>query len=182
MIITAPISGTITELNANVGQSINNAPFITIEKMDDMLIKFYVEERDLGLLQVELSVEITFDAYPDAPVSGSITMVEPALNTFEGSSVAVVWAALNETTEFPLISGMSADVEVIAAETRDALLVPIQALREITPGSYSVFVVQPDESLRMVMVSVGLRDYANAEILSGLNPGDLISTGAVETK
>jgi len=62
------------------------------------------------------------------------------------------------------------------------LLVPIQALREIAPGSYSVFVVQPDETLRMVVVTVGLQDYANAEILSGLKLGDIVSTGAVETK
>jgi hypothetical protein len=45
-----------------------------------------------------------------------------------------------------------------------------------------VFVVQPDQSLRMVVVTVGLQDFANAEILTGLKQGDVISTGAVETK
>jgi multidrug efflux pump subunit AcrA (membrane-fusion protein) len=182
MTIKAPIQGTVTELNANIGQTTNNAPFITLESLDNMLFKFYVEERDLSLLQVGQPVEVTFDAYPDTPVGGSIIKVEPVLKIFEGSSVAVVWAALNEMVDFPLLSGMSADVEVIAAETRNALLVPIQALREISPGSYSVFVVQPDGTLRLVVVSVGLQDYANAEILGGLNQGDIISTGSVETK
>jgi multidrug efflux pump subunit AcrA (membrane-fusion protein) len=134
------------------------------------------------LLAIGQPVQVTFDAYPNEILDGSITLIEPALNTFEGSSVAVVWAELNAPVDMPLMSGMSADVEVIAAETRDALLVPIQALREISPGSYSVFVVQPDGSLRMVIVTVGLQDYANAEILSGLEQGDIISTGSVETK
>lgn len=62
------------------------------------------------------------------------------------------------------------------------MLVPIQALREISPDSYSVFVVQPDGSLRMVTVTIGLQDYANAEILSGLEQGATVSTGSVETK
>jgi HlyD family secretion protein len=181
-ILTAPISGTITEINSNVGQAVNNSPLLTIETLDDMALKFYVEERDLGLLAIGQPVQVTFDAYPNEILDGSITLIEPALNTFEGSSVAVVWAELNAPVDMPLMSGMSADVEVIAAETRDALLVPIQALREISPGSYSVFVVQPDGSLRMVIVTVGLQDYANAEILSGLEQGDIISTGSVETK
>lgn len=181
-ILKAPISGTVTELNGSVGQAVNNAPFITIETLDAMALMFYIEEQDISLLKIGNKVEVTFDAYPSVIVNGSIAMIEPALKTFEGNSVAVVWATLDEPMEIPLLSGMSADVEVIAAETRDALLVPIQALREISPGSYSVFVVQPDESLRMVLVTVGLQDYANAEILSGLEQGDIISTGSVETK
>jgi multidrug efflux pump subunit AcrA (membrane-fusion protein) len=181
-VLTAPISGTITEINSNVGQAVNNSPLLTIETLDDIALKFYVEERDLGLLAIGQPVQVTFDAYPNEILDGSITLIEPALNTFEGSSVAVVWAELNAPVDMPLMSGMSADVEVIAAETRDALLVPIQALREISPGSYSVFVVQPDGSLRMVIVTVGLQDYANAEILSGLEQGDIVSTGSVETK
>jgi HlyD family secretion protein len=182
MVLSAPFSGTITTLSSSVGQMVNNAPLLTIESIDDLLLKFYVEERDLSLLAVGKPVQVNFDAYPNVIVNGNITMIEPALSTFEGSSVAVVWAKLNEPVDIPLLSGMSADVEVIAAETRNALLVPIQALREISPNTYSVFVVQPDGSLRMVVVIVGLQDYANAEILSGLEQGDIISTGAVETK
>ena len=71
---------------------------------------------------------------------------------------------------------------MIAGEAKNALIVPIQALRELTPGSYAVFVVQSDGSLKMTPVTVGLRDYANAEILSGLQAGDVVSTGTVETK
>ena len=36
--------------------------------------------------------------------------------------------------------------------------------------------------LLLTPVEVGLMDYANAEILSGLKVGDVVSTGNVETK
>jgi len=181
-VMVAPISGTVTVVNANAGQAVNNTPFVTIEILDQLVLKFYIEERDISLVKPGNRIEVFFDAYPDIPVGGTISYLEPAIQTFEGSPVAVVWAELEDTIDFPLLSGMSADVEVIAAEANGALLVPIQALREIAPGSYSVFVVQPDETLRMVVVTVGLQDYANAEILSGLKLGDIVSTGAVETK
>ena len=49
------------------------------------------------------------------------------------------------------------------------------------PGEYAVFVVGSDGSLEMRAVEVGLMDYANAEIISGLELGEEVSTGIVET-
>jgi hypothetical protein len=45
-----------------------------------------------------------------------------------------------------------------------------------------VFVVQPDGQLKLTPVTIGLRDFANVQILSGLQAGDVVSTGTVETK
>ena len=42
---------------------------------------------------------------------------------------------------------------------------------------YAVFVVQPDGELAMRPVEVGLQDVVNAEILSGLEAGEVISLG-----
>ena len=61
---------------------------------------------------------------------------------------------------------MSAEVEIIAGEAKNALLVPAQALRELAAGSYAVFVVQPDGQLKLTPVTIGLRDFANVQILS----------------
>ena len=48
------------------------------------------------------------------------------------------------------------------------------------PEQYAVFVVLPSGELEMRFVEVGLRDFVNAEILSGLEPGETVSIG-VET-
>ena len=44
---------------------------------------------------------------------------------------------------------LNAEVEVISAEARNTLLVPLQALRELGPDQYAVFVVQPDGELEL---------------------------------
>ncbi len=180
--LVAPISGTVTGLNATLGQSVSNSPLITIESLDQMVLRFFVEEQDIYLLKVGNPVLVTFNAFPNNPLSGQITYIEPTLTSVDGNPAAVAWASFNPSGDVTLLSGMSADVEVVAGEAKGALLVPVQALRELAPGSYAVFKVQADGSLKMVPVTVGLKDYANAEILSGLKAGDLISTGAVETK
>jgi len=76
---------------------------------------------------------------------------------------------------------MNAEVEIIAGEARNVLLVPVQALRELSPDQYAVFVVDANGELELRLVEVGLMDYVNAEILSGLAPGDVVSTGEAET-
>jgi multidrug efflux pump subunit AcrA (membrane-fusion protein) len=53
----------------------------------------------------------------------------------------------------------------------------VQALRELGEGQYAVFVVQPDGELVMRPVEVGLQDVVNAEIVAGLEAGEVISLG-----
>jgi multidrug efflux pump subunit AcrA (membrane-fusion protein) len=77
--------------------------------------------------------------------------------------------------------GVNASVEVIAGSTENALLVPTEALREIAPGEYAVF-VEVDGDLQMRQVEVGLMDYTYAEIISGLEQGDKVSTGTMQTE
>ncbi|MCJ7620676.1 MAG: hypothetical protein MUP64_10720, partial [Anaerolineae bacterium] len=76
--------------------------------------------------------------------------------------------------------GLNATVEVIAGSAENVLLVPVEALRELSAGEYAVFVMV-DGKPQMRQVEVGLMDYSYAEIISGLEQGDQVSTGTVET-
>ena len=180
--LLAPFSGTVVSLKLTPGQSVNTSPVITLATLDEMLVKFYIDETDLPGVSAGNPVLYTFDAYPDTPLQGEVAMIESTMQTVDGSPVVVLWGALQMQAELTLLSGMSAEVEVITGEAHDALLLPVQALREIAPGSFAVFLVNPDGSLELTPVTVGLRDFASAQILSGLNAGDVVSTGTVETK
>ena len=180
MTLSAPFSGTITELNATVGQAVGTSPILTISTLDTLWLEFYLEESDLSLLKNGGQLVVVFDAYPDLEVHATVIKINPALVTLDGSPVVQAWAQYDADTQINFFAGMSADVELIAAETYDALLIPVQALRELAPGSYAVFVVAGNGELEMRPVEIGLRDFANAEIVSGLEKGDVVSTGTVD--
>jgi multidrug efflux pump subunit AcrA (membrane-fusion protein) len=180
--LTAPFDGTVTSLNAVAGQTVGTTPIMTIATTEKLLVRFYLDETDLDKVAVGNRVTFTFDAYQNQPVDGEVIIVEPTLQVVDGTPVIVVWASLPAKTDFSLISGMTVDVEVIAGESLKTLILPVQALRELAPGSYAVFIVDANGQLVMTPVTVGLRDFANAEILSGVKVGDVVSTGTVETK
>jgi hypothetical protein len=70
---------------------------------------------------------------------------------------------------------MTVEVTVIAQATYNAALVPLEALRELSTGQYSVFVVKDDGTLELRLVQVGLKDLVNAEIASGVQAGEVVS-------
>jgi HlyD family secretion protein len=181
--LRAPMAGTVVAVQAQIGEAVGTAPIITLADLDAPLVRFWVEETDLLSVAVGNPVEIFFEALPDLSFPGQIVRVDPALVTVDGTPAVQAWASVDLSAHpVSLLSGMTADVEIIAGQTEGALLVPVQALRELSPGQYAVFVAQPDGTLELRPVEVGLRDFANAEILSGLERGDTVSTGTVATE
>jgi multidrug efflux pump subunit AcrA (membrane-fusion protein) len=180
--LLAPFDGKLTSLDVVEGQSVGTASIMTIATTEKLLVHFYLDETDLDKVAVGNRVTFMFDAYQNQPVDGEVVIVEPTLQVVDGTPVIVVWASLPVETDFNLMSGMTVDAEVIAGESLQTLIVPVQALRELAPDSYAVFIVDAAGQLIMTPVTVGLRDFANAEILSGVKVGDVVSTGTVETK
>ena len=182
-VLIAPMAGTITALKADVGEAISTSPIVTLSDLGQSLMRVVVEENDANTAVVNNPISAVFDAVPDVTYHGAIVRVDPILVSVDGSPAVQAWATLDTAnSKNALISGMSAEVEIIAGEAKNALLIPAQALRELTPGSYAVFVVGADNQLKLTPVTVGLRDFANVQILSGLKAGDVVSTGTVETK
>ena len=181
-VLRAPFDGTIVDVTAIPGQYVT-ASFITLDDLEGSLIEFWVEESDLSGVAVGKRVEVTFEALPDDVFTGQVIRIDPALVTVDMTLAVQAWARLDlsatqsSANPVTLLGGMNAEVEVISAESRDTLIVPIQALRELGTEQYAVMVVQPDGEMVLRPVEVGLKDLANAEIRSGLEAGETVSLG-----
>ena len=176
--IRSPMAGVVTAVSAQSGDSVTMGPIIGLANAQTAQVRFWIEELDVAAAVPGFPVSIVFEAFPEYIYSGQITRVEPALVDVEGASAIQAWASIDMTQHTaPLLFGMNAEVEIIAGEARNALLVPIQALREISPGQYAVFVVGRNEELEFRPVQVGLRNFISAEVVSGLEEGETISTG-----
>jgi len=173
--LVAPAAGTITAVNAQIGASAGSS-IITLADLDTPQILFWVEESDMSSAAVGNAIETTFEALPDYVYPGKILSVDPTLVTVSNTP-AVQCTASIDLSAYPvkLLSGMNATIEVVAGEALNALLVPIEALRDNGSGQYFVFVVKSNGELEMRTVEVGLKDAINAEILSGLEEGEVVT-------
>ena len=175
--LTASMDGTVTALTLEAGNSAGSTS-VTLADLDAPRVRFWVEEADLGSVLVGNKVNLTFESLPERTFTGKIVRVDPALVSVGNTQAVQAWASVDrpaQPTQF--FSNMTVEVEVIAHETRNALLVPVQTVRELAPGQTAVFVVKSDGKLELRLVQVGLQDFVNAEILTGVNPGELVSQG-----
>lgn len=180
--LKAPFAGVVTAVNAGVGETVSGS-LIVLSDLSRPMIEIYLDESDLNMVGPGYEVEVTFDALPDQVFTGTVTRVDPQLTSSNGVSVVRAVVQL-DTDSFAkpqtLPAGLNATVEVIGGRAENALLVPVEALREISDGQYAVFVmVNGEPELRLV--EVGLMDYTYAEILSGLEAGDTVTTGVIAT-
>jgi RND family efflux transporter MFP subunit len=179
--LISPISGLVTDLTASVGDHVGTDSIITIADLNQpYTIEAYFDAEDWSKVRVGYETEVTFDILPDDVFTGKVTLVYPELDTSSNSSLVHAIVKLNEAIDANLPSGTSAAVDVISGRAEDAVLVPVEALHEIDGGKYTIFVMQ-NGTPRLRTVEVGLQDITYAEIKSGLEAGETVTTGIVET-
>ena len=179
----APISGIMMSINAQVGDTVGASAIVTIADTSESYLEIFLDETDWGMIAVDYPVEVIFDVLPEKTFSGKVVQVDPALYTAQNTAVVRGIVRLDDASfsgSKPPV-GSAAAVEVIGGRAEEAILVPVEALREASPGQYTVFVMVDDEP-KLRVVEVGLQDLFYAEILSGLEVGDVVTTGIAETE
>jgi len=182
--LVASLDSTLMSIDASVGETVGTNAIITLADLSHPLLTVYLDETDLDKVAVGYEVEVVFDSLPDITFTGHVIEVNPSLQTVSGTSTVMAQVQLDvDSFSKPqsLPVGSNASVEVIGGRAENAVLVPVEAIRELGLDEYAVFVMEDGEP-ELRIVSVGLMDYTSAEIISGLEPGDIVTTGVVETK
>jgi len=181
--IVAPISGTVMSIDTRVGDSVGSGTtVITIADLNQPYLEIYLDESDWTNIQIGYEVDVIFDILPDKSFTGKVTQMDPGLYTSGNTSVVRALVKIeNLSDSFNLPLGTSASVDVIGGRAENAVLVPVEALHETDPGEYAVFVVENGKP-RLRVIEVGIQDLLYAEVKSGLNPGDVVTTGITETQ
>jgi len=182
-VIVAPMDGTILAVTAEVGENVSGS-FITLADLSQLYMEIFLDETDMDKIDLDYEVEVIFDALPDRVFTGRVVQMDPSLYTSGQISTVKGLVKLDETataTIDKLLLGMNAAVDVIGGRAEGVALVPVEALRELSPGEYAVFVME-DGELKLRPVEVGLMDFTFAEIKSGLEIGEVVTTGIVETQ
>jgi len=202
--IRSPVGGVVIERAIDIGQTVAaslQAPILfTIAKdLRQMQLEVSVDEADIGRVQKDLPVSFTVDAYPEKVFEGLVEQVRKA-PLVEQNVVTYTVIVSTENNDQLLLPGMTANVEIIIDERKDALLIPNQAFRfmpengreeirqlvesggqaERSEGPIRyVWLVESGNSLKPIAVSIGINDGFKSEVLSDrLKTGDLVAVSA----
>ena len=184
--LVAPFDGTVLSIAGLAGDYVEaNTVFITVADDVHPQVEFVVDESDLLNVALDEYAEVEFDAIENQTFKGTVTQVNPTLVSTSGYSTVqgIITLDMDGMSNPPtLFQGLTASVTLYKGKASNALQVPIAALRDLGNGEYGVFVVEKDRSLKFTPVTIGLKATNYVEILSGLEKGQMVSTGITESR
>lgn len=180
--ITAPISGTIIEKDAKVGDAVKTGDTLCIVyDLSYLEMNINVDELQISSISVGQKVQITADAVPDKTYVGTVTRVSMKGASNGGTTTYPVSIRIDDTDG--LRPGMNANAEIVVAEANNALVVPNAA---VVRGSYVLVTkdspsaanadtaMEAPEGFVYVPVKTGVSDDDYTQIVSGIQEGDTI--------
>jgi membrane fusion protein, macrolide-specific efflux system len=174
--IYAPMAGTVVDITARQGQTLNAnqmAPIILrIANLATMTVRTQVSEADVPKLKLGMEAYFTTLGQPDRRWQGKLRQILP---TPEVVNNVVLYPALfdvaNESGD--LLPQMSAQVFFIVSRAENLPVVPMAALRPLPhqKNRYALRVLENGEPVRR-NVEVAASNRVQAAIASGLRAGE----------
>lgn len=185
--ILAPLSGTVVAMPVEEGQTLNASQstptLLKIAQLDTMTVEARISEADVIKVRVGMPVYFTILGNSQRRFEGSLRAIEPAPDTINdddtttsSDSSAIYYHGLFEVPnqDGQLRISMTAQVYLVVARLKDALVIPAIALQ-----GDQVRVVDDGGRISLRRVKVGLNNKVDAQILSGLSTGERVIVSEV---
>ena len=130
--IISPINGFILDRHISVGDVLgayqkDSIMFTIAETLSKMNIEIFIDESDIGNIEVDQSVEFSTDAFPDRKLLAKITQIRYSPIDDQNVITYEVIASFDNPNNI-LLPGMTANVDIIVENKNDVLKVKNSAL------------------------------------------------------
>ena len=178
--LRAPFAGIVAEINGEVGEFVTPSPPgiptpPAVDLIDDscLYVEAPIDEVDAARVRPGMPVRITLDAFRGEHFVGEVSRIAPFVRDLErqARTVDVEVRFAPEPAELALLTGYSADVEILLQQQPQALRIPTETLLE---GARVLRYDAAAGVLREVKVRTGLTNWRWTEVLEGLSEGERI--------
>lgn len=179
--IYAPLAGTIVDVVAKEGQTLNanqSAPtIVTVADLGTMTVEAEVSEADIAKLTIGMPAYFTLLGQPGQRYAGTLRQIKPTPST--ENNVVLYYALFDvPNANGRLMMNMTAQVFFVQSQAQNVLTIPVAALRMRGDGRRAeVAVVTGSGAQETRTVEPGIRNRVRVEIKSGLEEGDKVVVG-----
>ena len=180
--IAAAIDGTLYSLPIKAGQYVKVGELLAeMADLHKVRVRAFIDEPELGLLEPNQPVKITWDALPNQSWTGKTEVIPKQVVARQTRSVGELLCSVNND-KLQLLPNINVNVRINSKERLNVLSVPRGAVQTETGRRY-VFVIKDNQLgvgvgkkiLEKREVHVGIADATNYEIVSGLQEGEIVA-------
>lgn len=177
--IHSPIDGVVSDVTAQEGETIvaglQVANLVTV--LDPTLLEMwiYVDETDIGKMQLGQQVEYSVDTFPDKIFHGTIKKIYPQPVVKENIVYYLAIVPVSREDSALLRPEMTTHIKIIFSEKQNILIAPNASIK-FERGRQVAYKVSGTDRVEPVEVKTGLRGEDSTEIISGVSEGDMLAT------
>jgi multidrug efflux system membrane fusion protein len=177
--ITSPVTGRVGLRLVDPGnyvQSSSATGLVVVTTLQPISVVFVLPEDDIPDIQEQMQAGATLevDAYDRSNAKllakGSLITVDNTVDTTTGT---VKLRATFPNTDLALFPNQFVNARLLLKTIKGATEVPVAAVQHGAPGTF-VYVVKPDSTAAVQVITTGVTDGDNIEVTKGLNPGDTV--------
>lgn len=168
-ILRSPVSGVITARNYDQGDMYGGSPIYVVEQITPVKLYVGISEMDYTRVKKNDTVTLTADALPGKTFTGRIARIYPTIDAATHTFTAEVNVANSDRLLRP---GMYARVTVNFGSNHSIVVPDDCVVKQQGSGVRSVFVLQADNTVKEIVVTLGRHFGTEYEILSGIAEGD----------
>lgn len=170
-ILRSPVSGVITARNYDQGDMYGGSPIYVVEQITPVKLYVGISEMDYTRVKKNDMVTLTADALPGKTFTGRIARIYPTIDAATHTFTAEVNVANSDRLLRP---GMYARVTVNFGSNHSIVVPDDCVVKQQGSGVRSVFVLQADNTVKEIVVTLGRHFGTEYEILSGVAEGDKV--------
>ena len=173
--VQAPDNAIVAQRIVSSGQFVADLdPLADLIDPRSVYVEAAVPVDDLAAIRPGMDAIVTSPLHPGADYAARVAAIAPAFNQNSATSPArIEFTGPNRISE----AGAPVEVRITTRSAPDAITVPAAALFEDpADDSYYVFVAGPDGHAHRTPVAVGIRTASRVQIISGVQPGQIVIT------
>ncbi|MEI7500881.1 MAG: efflux RND transporter periplasmic adaptor subunit [Bacteroidota bacterium] len=176
----APVNGVIGRRNTEPGMSSISIASAPLELVDirQVYVKISVPENEVAKVRKGMNARFTVSALNDEVFKGEVANISPVADRISRTYEAKI---LVPNPDISLKPGMVCDVKMATAMEKEMILVPYQSVSKDSENNAYVFLADPvAKRARKQVIKPGQYQDAGLEVISGLEPGQIIVFGGKE--
>ncbi len=170
-ILRAPVSGVITAIEKEVGETAEaNAVIVSMISASYYQVEANISETEIAKVNLNDKAEMTLDALgPEEVLAGQLIKIDPAETVVSGVIYYKVTSIFDAKDE-RIKSGMTVNLDILTDKRENILYLPYYAVKQSNGRKYVK--VLENKEFKEKDISIGLEGENNIEIVEGLNEGD----------
>jgi HlyD family secretion protein len=171
-VLRAPMAGVVYQVDPRAGAFLNPGDLVAnIGRVDELVVKVFIDEPELGRVAPGMPAVITWDAMPGKQWEGRVEKMPLQIVTMGTRQVGEVSVRIpNEDKTLP--PGANINAAIRSREAAQAVTIPKEALRREN-GVQGGFVVVGN-ALQWRPVKIGVTNITHAQVTEGVAAGDRV--------